>query len=129
MQKELFEQVIAKYQAVLEECEAFVKLFEDTTDLEELSIKDFKELITKAQKLQGKADGILHNELYHLIGMGNLTSVQTSKLCAVIKKIASTRSYFKPVAGYVLNKLPKVPDKSDYKCGIAGIQLKSVFKK
>lgn len=129
MQKELFEQVITKYQAVLEECEAFVKLFEDDADLEKLTIKDFKELIAKAQKLQGKADGILHNELYHLIGMGNLTSVQTSKLCAVIKKIASTRSYFKPVAGYVLNKLPKVPDKSDYKCGIAGIQLKSVFKK
>ena len=128
MEKTMFNQIITTYTKIADECEEFVKIGGDF-DLESLTIKEFKELIAKARILQGKSDSILHNELYHLIGMGNLTATQTQKLCAVIKKIASARSYFKPVATYVLNKLPEVPDKSSYKCDIAGVKLNSLFTK
>lgn len=128
MEKNMFNQIITNYTKVANECEEFIKLG-GNFDLESLTIKEFKELIAKARSLQGKSDGILHNELYHIIGMGNLTATQTQKLCAVIKKIASARSYFKPIAAYVLNKLPEVPDKSSYKCDVAGIKLNSLFTK
>lgn len=128
MEKTMFNQIITNYTKIATECEEFVKIGGDF-DLENLTIKEFKELIAKARSLQSKSDGILHNELYHIIGMGNLTAAQTQKLCAVIKKIASARSYFKPVATYVLNKLPEVPDKSSYKCDVAGIKLNSLFTK
>jgi hypothetical protein len=128
MEKTMFNQIITNYTKIAAECEEFVKIGGDF-DLESLTIKEFKELIAKARSLQSKSDSILHNELYHLIGMGNLTATQTQKLCTVIKKIASARSYFKPISTYVLNKLPEVPDKSSYKCDIAGIKLNSLFTK
>ena len=128
MNKIQFEKIIKNYTIVADDCETFVKLFENGQSIEDLTIKAFKELQIKARNLQSKSDSILHNELYHLIGMGNLTPIQTQKLCAVIKKIASARSYFKPIATYVLNKLPEVPDKSSYKCEVAEIKLNSVFE-
>lgn len=127
MEKNTFEQIIKNYTKVADECEEFINMFGGNFDLEELKIKELKVLIEKARSLQGKTDSILHNELYHLIGMGNLTPVQTAQLCAIIKKISGARSYFKPVSTYVLNKLPMVPDKSDYKCNVAGVKLESVF--
>lgn len=129
MEKTQFNSIIENYTKVAEEAERFIELFNGDFDLNNLTIKDFKQLIDKARSLQKKTDQILQAELYHLIGMGNLTSTQTSKLCAIIKRISSSRSYFKPVAGYILNKLPEVPDKSSYKCEIAGIKLNSVFTK
>ena len=128
MEKTMFNQIITNYTKIANECEEFIKIGGDF-DLESLTIKEFKELIAKARTLQSKSDSILHNELYHIIGMGNLTATQTQKLCAVIKKIASARSYFKPIATYVLNKLPEVPDKSSYKCDVAEIKLNSLFTK
>ena len=129
MEKTQFNSIIENYTKVAEEAESFIELFNGDFDLDNLTIKAFKELINKAKKLQAKTDKILHNELYHLIGMGNLTATQTQKLCAVIKRISASRSYFKPVSCYVLNKLPDVPDKSSYKCEIAGVKLDSIFTK
>ena len=127
MEKNQFNSIIENYTYVLAECTEFINLFNGDFDLNNLTIKDFKKLMEKARKLQSKTDKILKSELYHLIGMGNLTATQTQKLCAVIKQISHARSYFKPVAGYVLNKLPDVPDKSSYKCDVAGIKLTSIF--
>ena len=129
MEKAQFNSIIENYTKVAEDAESFINLFNGDFDLNNLTIKAFKQFIDKARSLQKKTDQILHNELYHLIGMGNLTATQTQKLCAIIKRISSSRSYFKPVAGYVLNKLPDVPDKSSYKCEVAGIKLNSIFTK
>ena len=129
MEKEKFNQIIRNYTKVVEECEEFINLFNGNFDLRELKVKDLEVLIEKARALQGKTNSILQSELYHLIGMGNLTPTQLAQLCAIVKKISSSRSYFKPVACYVLNKLPEVPDKSNYKCNIAGVKLESVFTK
>lgn len=129
MERNQFNSIIENYTKVAEEGESFIELFNGDFNLNNLTIKDFKQLIEKARNLQRKTDQILSSELYHLIGMGNLTSTQTSKLCALVKRISASRSYFKPVAGYVLNKLPEVPDKSSYKCEVAGVKLNSVFTK
>ena len=129
MEKTQFNSIIENYTKVAEEAESFIELFNGDFDLNNLTIKDFKTLMEKARKLQSKTDKILKSELYHLIGMGNLTATQTQKLCAVIKRISASRSYFKPVSCYVLNKLPDVPDKSSYKCEIAGVKLDSIFTK
>lgn len=128
MNKVEFEKIMTSYTAVAKAGEEFIKLFNGDFDLNNLTIKAFKDLMEKAKTLQSKTDKILRNELYHLIGMGNLTATQTQKLCAVVKRISASRSYFKPVAGYILNKLPDVPDKSSYKCELAGIKLTATFK-
>lgn len=128
MEKTQFNSIIENYTKVAEDAESFISLFNGDFDLNNLTIKAFKDLMEKAKKLQSKSDKILKNELYHLIGMGNLTSTQTSKLCAIIKRISHARSYFKPVSGYVLNKLPDVPDKSTFNCDVAGIKLTTTFE-
>lgn len=127
MEKALFKSIVESYTKIADECTEFVKLFDNDFDLETLTIKEFKKLIEKARNLHSKTDKILQSELYHILGMGNLTVVQTQKLCALIKTISSARSYFKPICGYVLNELPEVPDKSLYKCDVAGIKLTVVF--
>ena len=129
MEKTQFNSIIENYTYVLAECTEFINLFNGDFDLDNLTIKAFKNLIDKARNIQKKTDKILGSELYHLIGMGNLTPTQTSKLCAIIKQISHARSYFKPIAGYILNKLPEVPDKSSYKCEVAGVKLNSLFTK
>lgn len=126
MEKKCFNHVIKAYSSILERCENLMKI--SSGGFDDLTVREFRELITEAQDLQSKSDLILTNELYHLIGMGNLTAVQTSELCKIIKKIGNSRSYIKPIASYLLEKLPTVPDKSDYKCKVADIKLTSVFK-
>lgn len=126
MNKKDFNKITHFYGQIAERCENFTKLV--SGDLDDLTIRELKTLLEEGKKLQAASDTILSSELYHLIGMGNLTAPQTSELCKLVKRISQTRSYVKPIASYQFTKLPEVPEKSDYKCKVADIKLTSIFK-
>lgn len=123
MNKKDFNKITHFYGQIAERCENFTKLV--SGDLDDLTIRELKTLLEEGKKLQAASDTILSSELYHLIGMGNLTAPQTSELCKLVKRISQTRSYVKPIASYQLTKLPKVPEKSDYNCKICQIHLQA----
>jgi hypothetical protein len=94
----------------------------DEITLDHLTIGQAKELNVKAKDLLSKTDLFLTAELYHIIGMGNLSASQTATLNKLVKDITMHRSVVKAVAG--LPTLPaKISSVSDYKSKIFGLKL------
>lgn len=55
--------------------------------LSNINIDEIKKYIEDTSNLQSKIDQILHNELYHIIGMGNLSSNQLATFCKYVKRL------------------------------------------
>lgn len=75
-------------------------------NLDHLTIGQAKELTIKARDLQGKTDIFLTTDLYHIIGMGNLSASQAATLNKLVKGITEHRTVIKTIAA-----LPTLPDK------------------
>ncbi len=96
-------------------------------DLDRLTVGQVKDLSIKARSLQSKTDQFLKQDLYHIIGMGNLSASQSATLNKLVKEVTSHRSIIKTVAA-----LPTLPNKVDvvatYKATTVGLQLsKQIF--
>lgn len=96
----------------------------DEITFDHLTIGQVKDLTEKARDLQSKTDMFLKDELYHIIGMGNLSASQTATLNKLVKDITVHRSVVKAVAG--LPTLPtKISSVSKYKSKTFGFALHS----
>lgn len=88
-----------------------------------LTVGQVNELTESARILQSKTDQFLKQDLYHIIGMGNLSAVQSAVLNKLVREVTNHRSVVKAVA-----TLPRVPSKmsktvSIYKASTVGLQL------
>jgi hypothetical protein len=82
--------------------------------LEHLTVNQLTELSDKARDLQSKTDQFLKQDLYHVIGMGNLSGAQMAIVAKLVKDTTEHRSLMKTLA--TLPTLPKkVVCKSTYK--------------
>ena len=88
-----------------------------------LTVGKANKLISEARGVMSDQDIFLKSELYHLIGMSDLTDEQLLVIMKLTKLIASSRSYLKPIASMELIKVPGIPDVSNYKCKYLGIKL------
>ena len=96
----------------------------DEITFDHLTIGQVKDLTEKARDLQSKTDTFLKDELYHIIGMGNLSASQAATLNKLVKDITVHRSVVKAVAG--LPTLPtKISSVSKYKSKTFGFALHS----
>lgn len=59
--------------------------------LSNINMDEIKKYIEDSSNLQSKIDQILQNELYHIIGMGNLASNQLAIFCKYIKKLGAAK--------------------------------------
>lgn len=124
MQKQDFERIMSNLNAVIDICKECREKIQQAGEYGNLTINESNALITKAISAKSKMDKIIMNELYHLIGMGNLSGLQTSKLCAKIKILCSHR--------YLLERLVSLKPTtlsagkgSNYNCQILDIKLSS----
>lgn len=96
---------------------------DNNINLDHLTIGQAKELTVKARELQSKVDLFLTGELYHIIGMGNLSASQSATLNKLVKGITKHRTVVKALAS-----LPTLPNKvsatSTYKSTNFGLTLK-----
>lgn len=88
-----------------------------------LTISQVNDLAERARALQSNTDQFLKQDLYHIIGMGKLSAVQSAVLNKLVKEITRHRSIIKAVA-----VLPKIPDKmaktvATYKASTVGLNL------
>lgn len=120
MKKEDFEIISNTLTDRINACKKHLTIFETKTDLEDLSIKQLKELIAFSKEEYAHQSHILTIDLYHLLGMANLTVCQTSKIVKLVKDY----TYYRPLLNRLgktavdLNQLPDITDwKSD--CYIA----------
>ena len=96
----------------------------DEITFDHLTIGQVKDLTEKARDLQSKTDTFLKDELYHIIGMGNLSASQVATLNKLVKDITVHRSVVKAVAG--IPTLPtKISSVSKYKSKTFGFALHS----
>ncbi len=90
--------------------------------LDHLTIGQAKELIVKARELVSKTDSFFTADLYHVIGMGNLSASQSATLNKLVKGITEHRTVVKTLAA-----LPDIPNKftstSTYKSKTLGLTL------
>lgn len=88
-----------------------------------LTVGQINNLAESARILQSKTDQFLKQDLYHIIGMGNLSAVQSAVLNKLVREVTNHRSIVKAVAA-----LPRVPSRmsktiSIYKASTVGLQL------
>ena len=92
-------------------------------NLDHLTIGQVKDLTVKARDLQSKTDQFLKQDLYHIIGMGNLSASQVASLNKLVRDLTVHRSVVKILAG--IPTLPNAASRSSsYKATTVGLHLK-----
>lgn len=99
MNEKDFNLICNKLKERIETCRSQFSEITPFTNLEDLSLKKIKEVISFSQKEYIDQSHILMVDLYHILGMGNLSVTQNSTLIKLIKEYSSYRP--------ILNKLGK----------------------
>lgn len=122
MEKEKYEKLIEALNIRIGKCHEYLDGIKTTDDLKNISIKralEVREFCIKEVDLQTKA---LMCDLYHIIGMGNLSALQMNKFIKLIKEYSTFRPDLKALATKLdsLSELPELPAKTKYKIQILG---------
>lgn len=110
MNKKLFEQIYVNLQKRIDLCREQFDTLSSGISLEDLSIKQVKNLITFSKEEYEIQTHILMIDLYHILGMGNLTAIQVTTLVKLIKEYSSYRSLLNDLGKKEpdLNNLPVI---------------------
>ena len=115
MQKEIFESLETNLNNLIKQCCDNVR--RSSKDFDALPLSEIRVKINNCKKLQSRLDRLLQYDLYHIIGMGDLTSIQMSKFIAKIKKLSRLRCIVKEVANFgeqSFMHLINIPQKCKY---------------
>ena len=121
MLKSQFDALLAQIDVLIQQCEECK--ISSSAEFDNLTVSELRARISKAQEAQANMDKVLQIELYHIIGMGNLSAAQEVQLCAKIREYSSYRSYIKSICSYTLQPTPKIPTKADYNCKVLKLNL------
>lgn len=116
MNKEDFQNIIEILTQKVKACDDHLGQILLTSDLENLTIAKAKDLREFCISELNDMNRICTAELYHIIGMGNLTSIQQSKFLKLLKEYLKYRSDMKTIAfNFVkFENIPNLPTYSEY---------------
>lgn len=129
MNKETFERFMTLLQVRIDKCELLLGGIKTTDDLKKLTIQEALELQNFCRAEESLQTKIVQCDLYHIIGMGDLTPPQMMKFTYGIKEYLKYRSTIKTIAMNFdkISTLPGLPVSSFYKThGFGGLSLSSV---
>lgn len=117
MKKEEFDLVISALQERLDNCEKYLGEIKTTEDLKNITIKQALELKDFCVAEVEKMTKIAMVDLYHIIGMGDLSVPQMMKFVFMMKTYLSYRPNIKSISkGFdSITELPKIPVKTKFK--------------
>ena len=117
MKKEIFEKIQARLEARIAKCNLYLYEIETTDDLKKLTIERAQVLQRFCKEEETVMTKFVQCDLYHLIGMGNLTPPQMMKLTYLVKDWLEYRSTIKTIAMNFdkISQLPGLPVRSVYK--------------
>lgn len=117
MKKEEFDLVIGALQERLDNCEKYLGEIKTTEDLKNITIKQALELKDFCIAEVEKMTKIAMVDLYHIIGMGDLSVPQMMKFIFLMKAYLSYRPNIKSISkGFdSMTNLPKIPVKTKFK--------------
>ena len=117
MKKEEFDLVINALQERLDNCEKYLGEIQTTEDLKNITIGQALELKDFCVAEVEKMTKIAMVDLYHIIGMGDLSVPQMMKFIFLMKAYLSYRPNIKSISkGFdSMTNLPKIPVKTKFK--------------
>ena len=117
MKKEEFDLVISALQERLDNCEKYLGKIQTTEDLKNITIGQALELRDFCVAEVEKMTKIAMVDLYHIIGMGDLSVPQMMKFVFMMKTYLSYRPNIKSISkGFdSMTNLPKIPVKTKFK--------------
>lgn len=117
MKKEEFDLVIGALQERLDNCKKYLGEIKTTEDLKNITIKQALELKDFCIAEVEKMTKIAMVDLYHIIGMGDLSVPQMMKFIFLMKAYLSYRPNIKSISkGFdSMTNLPKIPVKTKFK--------------
>ena len=117
MKKEEFDLVISALQERLDNCEKYLGEIQTTEDLKNITIGQALELKDFCVAEVEKMTKIAMVDLYHIIGMGDLSVPQMMKFIFLMKAYLSYRPNIKSISkGFdSMTNLPKIPVKTKFK--------------
>lgn len=117
MKKEEFDLVIGALQERLDNCEKYLGGIKTTEDLKNITIKQALELRDFCVAEVEKMTKIAMVDLYHIIGMGDLSVPQMMKFVFLMKAYLAYRPNIKSISkGFdSITELPKIPVKTKFK--------------
>ena len=117
MKKEEFDLVIGALQKRLNNCEKYLGEIKTTEDLKNITIGQALELRDFCVAEVEKMTKIAMVDLYHIIGMGDLSVPQMMKFVFLIKAYLAYRPNIKSISkGFdSITELPKIPVKTKFK--------------
>ena len=117
MKKEEFDLVIGALQERLDNCEKYLGEIKTTEDLKNITIGQAVELRDFCVAEVEKMTKIAMVDLYHIIGMGDLSVPQMMKFVFLMKAYLAYRPNIKSISkGFdSITELPKIPVKTKFK--------------
>lgn len=127
MNKETFTRIQAFMEGRIAACHFYLDNIQTTDDLKKLTIENAQTLQRFCRQEETVMTKFVQNDLYHLIGMGDLTPPQMMKLTYLTKDWLQYRSTIKTLAMNFdkISQLPKIPVASAYVCKAFDITLTS----
>lgn len=115
MKQEIFDIIKTNLETRVNACKAHLDHIQTTEDLTNISIREFIELRSFAKKEQVDMTEIIMVDLYHILGMGELTVSQRNLFLKLINEYMSYRSDIKMLSVVDnIEKLPKLPSRSSF---------------
>ena len=117
MKKEEFDLVVSSLQERLDNCEKYLGEIKTTEDLKNITIGQALELRDFCVAEVEKMTKIVMVDLYHVIGMGDLSVPQMMKFVFLMKAYLAYRPNIKCISkGFdSITELPKIPVKTKFK--------------
>ena len=117
MDAKQFEKIENKIKERISFCEFYLGPITREFSIKNMTLTDVAQMRNFCKEEKAIQTNILMVDLYHIIGMGNLTVVQLSKLVQLIKTYASYRPDIKVIANWDGNieLLPDILKKTKFK--------------
>ena len=127
MNKEAFTKIQAFLEGRIAACRLYVGGLETTADLKVLTIEQAQVVQRFCRQEETIMTKFVQNDLYHLIGMGELTPPQMMKLTYLTKDWLQYRSTVKALAMNFdkISQLPNIPVAAVYVCKTVDLTLAS----
>lgn len=117
MKRETFEIIKTNLEARLSKCKTYLGNVKTTDDLLNMTIVQLRDLKAFCKKEVYEMTQICMVDLYHILGMGNLTIQQTNTFLKLFREYTRFRSDMKSLSVNLkdIEALPKIPTGSKFK--------------
>lgn len=95
MQAKTFHTIEDKLNKLIKENQDFISKIKKKPEVADWTIAELQYNSKQARKIQSDCDKFFTSDLYHILGMGKLTVVQTNKILKLTRALAKDRSILK----------------------------------